>query len=374
MLNFFPRIYEGELLYSVISRYRIKAVIVNKRALMKDLYGEEVTLNSVYFPVHIKKVVKSLPINTLVNADEIIKKNTLFKVFTAFLDKERKDIVYKGMLECKKFNAYQPLGIVTGNITMKDKLYFCEECLKEDILKYGESYWGVINQVPGVYTCNKHKVALIESEVSSSNSRVEYSCLNKDIKGKKVVERFEFININLKYTNMVEDLYRLELEVKDKEFFDSFYIDRLREKGFTSKNGSIKLIELEEAFIDFYSQEYLNIMQSSIKVGSSWLRLFIRTSNKQKHVLRHLLMIHFLGLTIEGVFNTKEVKGKVEYIYIPNPRLDRDIQRERWLQVLKDNPGLNKSGYKKIGKGLYSWMYKNDNIWFERTTPKKYTK
>ncbi|NLP46783.1 MAG: hypothetical protein GX347_07055, partial [Epulopiscium sp.] len=44
--------------------------------------------------------------------------------------------------------------------------------------------------------------------------------------------------------------------------------------------------------------------------------------------------------------------------------------RERWLQVLKDNPGLNKSQYKKIGKGLYSWLYKNDNEWFEQVTSK----
>ena len=42
MLNFFPRIYEGELLYSIVSRYKLKAGIINKKALMKDLYGKEV--------------------------------------------------------------------------------------------------------------------------------------------------------------------------------------------------------------------------------------------------------------------------------------------------------------------------------------------
>ena len=82
-------------------------------------------------------------------------------------------------------------------------------------------------------------------------------------------------------------------------------------------------------------------------------------------------MIQFLNLTIEEVFNTERVKGKGEYIYIPNPRLDRDVQRKRWIQVLKDNPGLSKSEYKRIGKGLYSWLYKNDNAWFERVTPKR---
>ena len=170
---------------------------------------------------------------------------------------------------------------------------------------------------------------------------------------------------------MIEELYKLELKSKNKEFFDAFFIDKLREKGFTSKNGSLKQNEIEEAFIEYYTQEYLELMQSKVKKGNSWIRRFVRNSKKQKHILRHLLMIQFLGLTIEEVFNTEEVKGKERYIYIPNPRLDRDTQRERWLQVLKDNAGLNKSQYKKIGKGLYSWLYKNDNEWFEQVTPKK---
>ena len=338
---------------------------------MKDLYGKEVTLNSVYFPVHIKSLVNNMPPNIILNEKDIIEDNTLFKIFTAFLDNERKEIVYKGMLNEERFNAFQPLGLVGSKVLMKDKLFFCEKCIVEDIEQYGESYWRVIHQVPGVYVCNKHKVLLKESGVLSSKSRIEYISLDENIKGKEIVDNFEFININLKYTNMVEDLYKLDLESKSKEFFDAFFIDKLREKGFTSKNGSLKHNEIEEAFIEYYTQEYLELMQSKVKKGNSWIRRFVRNSKKQKHILRHLLMIQFLGLTIEEVFNTEEVKGKERYIYIPNPRLDRDTQRERWLQVLKDNAGLNKSQYKKIGKGLYSWLYKNDNEWFEQVTPKK---
>jgi len=374
MLNFFPRIYEGELLYSVISRYRLKAGIINKRALMKDLYGKEVTLNSVYFPVHIEALVNNMPPNIVINEKDIIENNTLFKIFSAFLDENRRKIVYNGMLNEEGFNAFQPLGLVGSKVLMKDKLFFCEKCTMEDIEGYGESYWRVIHQVPGVYTCSKHKVFLKESEVLSSNSRIEYICLDKNIKGKEIVDNFDFININLKYVDMIEELYKLELKSKNKEFFDAFFIDKLREKGFTSKNGSLKQNEIEEAFIEYYTQEYLMLMQSKVEKGNSWLRKFIRNSKKQKNILRHLLMIQFLGLTIEEVFNTEEIKGKEKYIYIPNPRLDRDTQRERWLQVLEDNPGLNKSEYKRIGKGLYSWLYKNDSEWFERITPKKVRK
>lgn len=338
--------------------------------MSRDLYGEEVTLNSIYFPVHISKLVNNMPPSFLINEKDIIEKNTLYKVFTSFLDDDRKNNIYEGMLNRQKFNAFQPLGLVGSKVLMKDKLYFCEECMKEDLESYGESYWRVIHQVPGVYYCTKHERVLNYSNVLSSNSRVSYKILNENISAKEVNLNYDFMNINLKYVRMIEELYSSNFDSKNKEFFDALYIDRLRDRGYASKNGSIKLVELEEAFIDFYTQEYLILMQSYIEVGNSWLRRFIRTSKKQKHVLRHLLMIQFLGLNIEQVFNTKKVKGKEEYIYIPNPRLDREVQREKWLQVLKDNPGLNKSQYKKIGKGLYSWLYKNDNEWFEKITPK----
>ena len=338
---------------------------------MKDLYGKEVTLNSVYFPVHIKCLISNMPPNALITEKDIIENNTLFKIFTAFLDKERREFIYNGMSEGERFNAFQAIGLVGSKVLMKDKLYYCDKCMIEDIEMYGESYWRVIHQIPGVYSCNKHKISLKESEVLSSKSRIEYSCLSESIVGKEIIDKFDFIKINLKYVDMVEYLYKLDLEIKNKDFFDALYIDKLRKKGFTSKNGSLKLNKIEEAFIEFYSQEYLELMQSYVVLGNSWLRRFIRSSKKQKHVLRHLLMIQFLGLTIEEVFNTKRVNGKEKYIYIPNPRLDREIQRERWMQILKENPGLSKSRYKEIGKGLYSWLYKNDNEWFEKVTPKK---
>lgn len=371
MFNFFPTIYDDELLYSAISRYQYKAGIVNKQALYKDLYKKVVSLNSVYFPVHIQSIVDNLPPTSTLKSQDIIEKNTLFKIFTAFLNKEVKDKVYSGMLNEHKSNPYQKMGIISSKISMKDKLFLCDKCLEEDIAKFGESYWRVIHQVPGVYFCSKHKTKLLESNILSSESRINLICLDEDIECNSVTKISDkFMNINLEYINLVEDLYTLNLDSKEKEFFDSLYIDKLRDKGYTSKNGSIKLRELEGAFIEFYTKEYLELMQSSIDVGNSWLRRFIRKSKKNKHVLRNLLMIQFLGLSIEEVFNAKNIEGKGKYVYVPNPRLDLYEQREKWLVLLKENSGLNKSEYKKIGKGLYSWLYRNDNEWFNEITPR----
>jgi len=53
------------------------------------------------------------------------------------------------------------------------------------------------------------------------------------------------------------------------------------------------------------------------------------------------------------------------------PKLNLDERKKQWLKIINKNPNLKKHEYKKIGKGLYSWLYKNDNEWFERITPKR---
>ncbi|WP_083825394.1 TnsD family Tn7-like transposition protein [Clostridium sp. DL-VIII] len=374
MMNCFPTVYEDELLYSCISRYRRMTGIVNKKALMKDLYNEKVSLNSVYFPVHCEQLINNLPINSKLTVDKLIKEHTLFRVFSSTLTEEKTLLIYNGMRKGKRFSPYVKFGLASSKIEMPNNLLYCPKCLEEDINKYGESYWRVLHQVVGVFYCKKHQIPLLKSNICSNDSRIDFVCLEDiDFSKSKPVIDGEFINVNLKYIELAEYLLKNHVPKKGKEFFRNIYIDLLRKKGFASKNGSLYIKELEQAFVDFYSNKYLKIMQNEVDLedDNNWFRRFIRSSSRQKHILRHLLMIQFLGIDIEDLFETEEATGKKEYSYIPNPRLDLEIQRERWLQVLRDNPNLKKCEYKKIGKGLYSWLYKNDNEWFEKITPKK---
>lgn len=374
MMNSFPTVYENELLYSCICRYRRISGIVNKRALMKDLYNDLVSLNSVYFPIHCGELTKNLPINSTLTVDKIIKENTLFRVFSSFINEEKTLNIFDGMKNNKKFSPYARFGLSGVKIEMPNNLLYCSKCLEEDLKIYGESYWRVINQVVGVFYCSKHKISLLKSNICSSDSRIDFTCVEDiDFSKSIVTVNNEFRDINLKYIEKVEYLLKTDVPRKGQNFFNKIYIDILRKKGYASENGSLYIKELEEAFVKFYSNKYLKFMQSQINTEDSnnWFRRFIRSGGKQKHFLRHLLMIEFLGLGIKELFEIEEVVGKKEYTYIPNPKLDLETQRKRWLQILKDNPNLNKSEYKRIGKGLYSWLYKNDNEWFERVTPKK---
>lgn len=92
------------------------------------------------------------------------------------------------------------------------------------------------------------------------------------------------------------------------------------------------MIELQSEFINFYGHEYLKLLQSDIDIESptNWLRLFIRKSNK--NVLRHLLMLQFLGIEAVAFFECEKVIGKMDAKVYVTPKLDKYIMRENgWM-------------------------------------------
>lgn len=374
MLNFFPTIYEGELLYSVISRYKRTAGIINKRALMEDLYGQVVSLNNLHFPVHIDDLIDNLLCLYKITSDKLIKENTLYRPFTAFLNEDKAQRIMEIMKNGKSSNPYANIGLVGSKIKMNNNLLYCSHCVKEDIAKYGEAYWRVLHQIPGIFYCDKHYMPLLKSDIYVNRSRVEHICADAiDYKNNRLVVEDNIMNINLRYIENMKYLLNNDIKRREKRFLLGIYIDKLRERGFTSKNGSINIKDFETSFKIFYGEHYLTLMQSNIELDkeNNWLKLFIRDSNKEKHMLRHLLVINFLGMEVKDFFEINSVVGKKEYIYVPNPRLDKYEQREKWIKLLKENKGLSRSEYKKIGKGLYTWLYRNDNEWFNKVTPKK---
>lgn len=374
MMNCFPVIYEGELFYSLIARYKRMTGITNKKSLRCDFYGKDVSLESVYFVIHADKIVSNLPMNTLIKPEDIIKNNSLYRFFTAFVDREEALEVLKSMRKDEGYNGFAKLGLIGSKVELNNRLKYCYRCVEEDIEKYGESYWRVLHQIPGVLTCEKHKVRLSESNVCSSNSRLEHICLDTiSIKPNDFGLSDKIATLNDNYIKNVKYILENDIENKNKDFYNGFIIDRFRGKGVVSAGGNIKIDKFEMEFIEYYGQEYLNLMQSGIDVKqkSNWLRRFVRNDNKKRHPLRYLLILEFLGISFEEYITNKSVRGKLTSKVVHTPRLDIDEQRKRWLKFLAEHQGLSKSELKKLGKGLYTWLYRHDNQWFNDVTPKR---
>ncbi|MED0658226.1 TnsD family Tn7-like transposition protein [Anoxybacillus ayderensis] len=378
MLNFFPMLYKDELLFSGIARYKQMCGMISNQALSRDLFGYCMTYSSALFGYHLNAFVSNLPPSCQLTVDELIWNHTMFPFFTAFLSPSKTSEVYKLIAEKGKTFVENVVGISSGSVKTGSYLKYCPVCFSEDMKTIGESYWRRIHQIPGALYCIKHEVVLKTSNVLSVDSRFRYICADREVCSGEMEEDLYSTEIkkqNLQYIRNAQNLMKIR-ERKEREFIISFYLDQLREKGLASKNGTIYMRKLQDAFLDFYSTDYLELMQSTIEREkmSNWLRLFVRYRGKNRSPVRHLLFLQFLDLDVSDLYLCQEVIGKRtkrKSKKQPISLILLEQKRKQWLEIIGKHPHATRSELKKIGKGLYTWLYTHDKEWHDRVTPKK---
>ncbi|WP_374717500.1 TnsD family Tn7-like transposition protein [Neobacillus sp.] len=160
----------------------------------------------------------------------------------------------------------------------------------------GESYWRTNHQIVGAFYCIKHGVVLKDSKVLKTDNKAEFLCADEEVCN-ALIESDPYSKhikeLNLQYIYHAEKLINNTFPKKDLHYINSFYIDRLREKGLASKNGSLYILEIQEQFLEHFPEQYLKMMQSTIdpEKPSNWLRLFVRNNGKNRSPLRHLLFM-----------------------------------------------------------------------------------
>lgn len=324
MIAQFPVIYEDELLYSAISRYHIRSGNISPKATLLDLFGSSTISAVVELPSNIDNLIKNMPIACKYTSQELIYNHTLFPFYTAFLPPVRAKLVFNSMRSEKGGDIYNRTGIMASSITQSRYFKYCPKCVKEDKEKYGELLWHRTHQLSVSYICPKHKSLLLYSDVSiHQDNKHKYISANLD---KCIYEDNEFNNkavlntalLRNKYTysdNTLIKLYEITKDIellinnkypnKELGWFQQQYINRLIHMGYANINGRVNQKHLLRDFIDYYSPEILNILQSGIDINSesNWLSKVTQKHRKSFHPIRHLLLIRFLGLSIEEFFH-----------------------------------------------------------------------
>lgn len=108
----------------------------------------------------------------------------------------------------------------------------------------------------------------------------------------------------------------------------------------------------------------------NLEQKANWLRLFVRSNNKNRSPLRHLLFLQFLNVDVQTLFNTDNVIGKRSITINRSPLFSIAERRKAWLKLIEENPGANRSQLKEIGRGLHTWIYTYDWNWYNEVTPK----
>ncbi|MBV7276470.1 TniQ family protein [Clostridium sp. PL3] len=369
MINCFPKLYKDELLYSAISRYRRMCGLINKEAISRDFIYKQNKIFQILFPFRLNKIAETLPVGSKITGEKLLHEHTMYPFYTKLLSKEVRDEIKENMLNKYDINIFLKLG--TGNlIKQRSYLKYCPLCIKADIDELGESYWRREHQYTGVFFCDKHKVQLQESGVICSSINREYVCLDDiQIERQDSIDN-KYLDYNLKYIDLVKELVNGEDSQLTLDDIKIFYKDKFYERGLATKSGRIHIKKLAYELKEFYTEEYLNFMDSNIKnYDSNWLMNFF-SKNNNKPIVRHLLLLQFLNCQIKDMFEHKESRSyRYEYkVYMP--KLDVEERKEEWVKIIEENPNKSRNELININPKVYSYVYKYDREWYEKVTPR----
>jgi len=153
----------------------------------------------------------------------------------------------------------------------------------------------------------------------------------------------------------------------------------LFQKGYGKGKSKLLIdqLQLQEDFLHFYSEEFLNRLGIT---STAWVRLLAQKHRKSFHPYHHLLMCEFLGVKvadISAIMNSISAVSIKKPVATPaikptNPKILERIEdrRQVWLQLQHDYPNHSKTELRKMHPAVYTYLYRYDRNWLEMNSPK----
>ena len=306
MIGFFTDPYPDELLYSACARYHRRARNLSKEATARDLFGNVRTKIIVDLQTRLNYLAAQLPPKTY-TASRLIDEHTMLPYYAPFMPAERHEATRCDMCGEGGGSIHARLGVLTSGLNV-ERLRFCAACADED----REPYWHRVHQAPGVEVCPSHAVFLAESAVSvrnRSNDRAFVTArqaigempLESRVARPLDLERRDH-QILLRIAKDTEWILNVRGQTLGLDNLRRRYLRLLYERGIARYTGSVRHINLEKQFLDYYPATLLNRLDCGLEVRYHWLRSLVNNSAHTRHPLHHLLLMQFLGCPAEEFF------------------------------------------------------------------------
>ncbi|WP_026023446.1 TnsD family Tn7-like transposition protein [Lysinibacillus boronitolerans] len=303
MIGYFPTPYEDELYYSIIARYHIHVGNLSRKHTNKELFGKKVNIN-LELPMGLAHLVSQINIFSKEFTKEyFINQHTVIPFVKPFKSEEWNEKIYKSDFK----NLYIFLFSYSKyNVKNKKYLYYCAECLKEQLKSNGEGFWNRIHQIPGIFVCTRHKTPLLEYSLKIS----EMGFINyliptiEDIREPLRSYSEELMKYLIDLAEDVEYIIRMNYKSFSEEYYISKYVDLLGKKGFAYPIKKRREY-LQKLIIEYYPTDFLELLDSFFKISDkfSWVPSLINIEeNRSLHPIRHLLLMRLLSGSAKNYF------------------------------------------------------------------------
>ena len=242
-LKFFPAPYPDECYYSIFCRYFARSGSTSNKRTIFNLFGEAQSLAAfVFLPRRLELVDIWLGEDSPVKREKLALDNSCYAYFSTTFTRQ----LFEGME--RKIKNGEPDRSLERRIIQKcrrshwpERLRYCPDCVREDVERYGETYWHRMPQLPGVEYCLKHGTSIQDSEVTfrqitmafyPASHALQCLTLQEDEEKKKYRQRY------LAIARDTEWLLRNGLKLEGCRSIVRKYKELFMEKGLTTAQGS----------------------------------------------------------------------------------------------------------------------------------------
>ncbi len=303
MLAYFPKVYPGELLYSVLARYYLHVGVPGPMHTLDTLFGNRKVIATFDLPGHLQSLADRVPSDQGLSVDRIIDTLTLFPYFTAFEPPVRQEKTRDAMRSGAIDGLHVRLGLSAFRIGRNQRLHFCPTCALRMQAAHGELWWRRDHQLPGVLVCPEHACLLMESTVSFSQfSRHEFvaatpeNCPPHARPVAHVVDHACLAHLH-RVARRSADLLCSPPTGRTLARWTTFYRSHMLETGLIKSVATVDQHRFNDEFRNFYGR-VLDLLPSVMNGGDfagDWLASMVRKHRKANHPLYHVLVQDFLA-------------------------------------------------------------------------------
>ncbi|XOB66211.1 TnsD family Tn7-like transposition protein [Deferribacteres bacterium DY0037] len=272
--------------------------------------------------------------NYFKDVNQIIQTMTLLPYYRPFLDVW----VYHRCVEAMRLGTINSLkmemGLAASRLGADHPLKFCNDCIDEDIERFGTAYWHRLHQCPGIVICHKHKKSLFVARDKVNNiKRFEYFLPDKELNSEKLVNDIDIVGLvmDLDVINIfTEGLLNYPTFFLSPDETVKTYKKQLQLLGFVTSTGNIRqkllLSDLSRHFNGFDKLPYYKeLFFNNKNIFSSMLR----KTKSSKHPLKHILLISYLYNSFNGFMS----KYQSESSFSEQVSYNSNMQRKEELRM-----------------------------------------
>lgn len=173
MIAYLPELYEDELVYSWFSRYYIHSGCITHKMALDDILLKRHHNPSKEFIGHLNPSAHK-KIQEIMSMEDLVLNHTMFPQYARFLPlaEKKKALYHLGYDFCDPHHLFAILPRAENDAFLK----YCPICSKEDMERFGETYWHRKHQIRNMQTCYKHSCMLEISNVSAKSEQCFSFC------------------------------------------------------------------------------------------------------------------------------------------------------------------------------------------------------